>query len=544
MHFLPFVAVPGNPKMPDVTLISSPGSSYVEQLVAVLDRSTSFWLITAFASPAGFQLLLPALDRLFAKPEGQGQIVVAVDRQGFNAAPIFHALLELKRRVGPRLDLGIVPQNCGLLHAKALLAEGATGTELIIGSANLTQSAFRANHELGVHVLGVPAQVKNGFYQFFTSLHPYSLNEANAEGFLREVGMVRPTPPPVTAVRPIAGSWQKLVDAIKALEILQPLPADPDDHVVGWIEKGYLVGRGRPATDALVVRLPLDALEQRGLVDPIQIRSLGAAAIERRALGYAIRLVPAADAESIRKESRHLSLVRTRLSLNLPCFGLWMPAAYWDDFLNLSSRLLSGDVLSPDRIRALATTQREYLLKEGGLDKSLDQIVMWMQKDKVLRPQSELEIRRFLLDRLQQALQDRTPDVIANAIQFRTARQRWAPFEQTDVPFRQLMVDVIQATFGTTYRTGKWPSQFRSWPAREIAHSIEAKLDRAGYSADGATALQVLELASTWEDPSRDFAGVVDEFRRFVPSELEFVAPKPEELQGDAMADEEESDES
>ena len=62
------------------------------------------------------------------------------------------------------------------------------------------------------------------------------------------------------------------------------------------------------------------------------------------------------------------------------------------------------------------------------------------------------------------------------------------PYDQTEIPYRQLIVDIVQATFAATYRTGDWPRRFRSHAAKEIAAAMADRLATGGRSADGATA--------------------------------------------------------
>lgn len=176
--------------MSDASLLTSPGAGYFNELLAALDRAERFWLVMAFASPAGIELFAPALERVLNRPNGQGQLVVAVDRWGFNATRIFEALLGLKQRAGPRLALGIVPEERGFMHANALLTKSPAGIELIVGSANLTHDAFQENHELGLMVRGVNPEIESAFQRFSQALAPVSLDGDNAAEFLRHHGLM------------------------------------------------------------------------------------------------------------------------------------------------------------------------------------------------------------------------------------------------------------------------------------------------------------------------------------------------------------------
>jgi len=88
------------------------------------------------------------------------------------------------------------------------------------------------------------------------------------------------------------------------------------------------------------------------------------------------------------------------------------------------------------------------------------------------------------------------------------------------------MVDIVQATFAATYRTGDWPRRFRSCAARQIASAIEDRLATARRLADGATATGILDQASTWEDVARPMAAAVADFRALIDDDLKFPDPE------------------
>ena len=115
------------------------------------------------------------------------------------------------------------------------------------------------------------------------------------------------------------------------------------------------------------------------------------------------------------------------------------------------------------------------------------------------------------------------------------------PSASDETPLRQLLVDVIQAAFASTYRTGAWPRRFRSLAAKIVAEAIEENFISAKRPVDGEVAWELLQQAMTWEDPRRPLAEVVTEFRKLVPDELPFEPPAVEEL-ARAGTDEEEAD--
>jgi HKD family nuclease len=515
-------------------LVTSPGDSYAREMLDALADATSFVLVTGFASVAGVEVIEQAVRRVLERG-GQGRIVIAVDRQGFNAASVFQALLDLRSGHGARLSIGVVLEGSGLLHAKALFTQGPRGDRLLVGSANLTRTALGTNHELGVLLADAQQDVRRAFLQFVTSIAPRSLDGPDAQGFLISRGLLSAPPPGHARKAPTAGlDLSSALDRLKRLEALE-IPAE--EHLASWIHRGYLVGRGRRSLDALVLRLPQERLIKSGFIRAPKREVLGLASHETRSMGYGVDLIPTADAETLRRDARRVSLLLAKLTLNLPCFGLWMPESYWEVFVAAREALQSAHSLAPGRVHDLADRHRSYLYG-GGLEEEVDRILARLGELEILVPGKRDALRAFLLPRFQRELELRSPDVLAACVEFRTARQRWSPFDQTETPYRQLMVDVVQATFAATYRTGDWPRRFRSHAARTVAEAIERLLTRAGGAADDDTATAILDRASTWEAPERPMADVVAEFRGLVDDELVFPPPALAELTTTSGADE------
>src|SRR5580700_8731807 len=126
--------------------------AYLERVQRDVARAEHFVLVTAFATSDGISLLEPAMRKCL-EARGQGTLVLALDRQHFNAADVFEKLATLAEAFPNQLEVRIVRERAGLLHAKAVFAKHRDGSAtLLVGSANLTERAFRQNHELGLWV--------------------------------------------------------------------------------------------------------------------------------------------------------------------------------------------------------------------------------------------------------------------------------------------------------------------------------------------------------------------------------------------------------
>jgi HKD family nuclease len=132
--------------------------AFLERVQRDIASAEHFVLVTVFATSDGIALLEPAMWTCL-DAGGQGTLVLALDRQHFNASDVFEKLASLVKAFPNKLEVRIVPEGAGLLHAKAVFAKLPDGTAtLLVGSANLTEKAFAQNHELGlwVNLLGEP----------------------------------------------------------------------------------------------------------------------------------------------------------------------------------------------------------------------------------------------------------------------------------------------------------------------------------------------------------------------------------------------------
>jgi hypothetical protein len=279
---------------------------------------------------------------------------------------------------------------------------------------------------------------------------------------------------------------------------------------------------------SFVLRLPQELLLKANLIRPEKSKELSIHSHETRKLGYGIGLIPGPERRILRLDSRRTGALLGRLTLNLPCFGLWMPESYWDVFLAARETLQHTHSLPPSRVRELAEHQREDLLA-GGLEREIDLILKRLAEHDLIVPGKREATRDLLVPFFGEELALRTPEVLTSCMEWRTARQRWSPYDQTDTPHRQLMVDIVRATFAATFKTGDWPRRINSQVGRQLASAIEERLEPA-LEPNAQLAMQILALATTWEYPARSMSAVTAEFRSLLGGDVAFPAPELEAL--------------
>lgn len=498
--------------------------AYLERVQRDIASAEYFVLVTAFATSDGIALLDLAM-RQCLDAGGKGTLVLALDRQHFNAADVFKKLASLVKAFPERLEVRIVRESAGLLHAKAVFAKLPDGTAtLLVGSANLTERAFTQNHELGlwVNLLGEP-EVSLAFQRFAQSLGGTRHDAADLlrlAGNLEAPGRAASTADraPTPSLPPI--QWPFGPDP-------PPPPVQIDTFVGDWIRAGNIVGRGRRGLDVLVIRTPGEQLEQLGLIDRKATKMIAAATEKTVSAGYGLRLLPDEQDDRLRKDARTMSSILGKLTLNLPCFGLWMPGAYWDIFQRAAAAVQAAGI-SSEAIRA-AAEQRRRKLDGMGIESEVDAIIADLKRERLAKPGREDDLRAALLDHFRSQLEHRTPELVARAVGFRTQRQSLASDLDLRAVARSFFVDLVQSTFAATYRTGVWPRRFRSFVGRELAGRIANRLP-VGVERSDAQASGLLDASARWEDEGVGFEKVTAEVNQILGEADDFAIVTMEEL--------------
>lgn len=492
--------------------------AYLERVQRDIASAEHFVLVTAFATSDGISLLEPTIRKCL-ESGGQGTLVLALDRQHFNAGDVFVKLAGLVESF-PKLEVRIVHERSGLLHAKAVYAKSQHGNAtLLVGSANLTQRAFTENHELGlwVDLLGNP-DVSRRFQTFAQNLGGARYDAPALWKLATEHGRPITPPPP----GPPSDSWKQVFLAEP------PPPLIPVDTFVGdWLRAGSIVGRGRRGLDVLVIRVPAEQLEQLGLIDRKARTKITRETEKTLSAGYGVRLLPDDEDERLRKDARRTRSILAKLTLNLPCFGLWMPRGYWSLFQEAAARVQADGISAEAVLKAAERRRRE--LDGAGTERQVDAIVSDLTQSGLAKLDRKADLRAALLTYFRDQLVQRTPDLIARAAGFRTQRQSLASDLDLQVVARSFFVDLIQATFAATYRSGGWPRRFRSVVGRQIAARIESRLAQTDRPCD-ALALHLLDVATAWEDDRKDFDTVTAEVNGLIGEADEFAVLTMEEL--------------
>jgi len=174
----------------------------------------------------------------------------------------------------------------------------------------------------------------------------------------------------------------------------------------------------------LVIRTPGEQLEHRGLIEREAKKKIEDATEKTVTAGYSVGLLPEKEDQQLRKDARRTQNILGKLTLNLPCFGLWMPSAYWDIFQEAVAEVQATGIPT-DAIRA-AAAQRRRELDGAGIERQVDAIIADLKRGGLAVPGREADLRAELLSHFRAQLVHRTPEVVARAVGFRTQRQALA----------------------------------------------------------------------------------------------------------------------
>jgi HKD family nuclease len=493
--------------------------AWLERVQRDIAGAAHFVLITAFVTSDGIALIEKAI-RTCLEAGGQGTLILALDQQRFNGADAFGALAALADAFPHGLEVRVVPERSGLLHAKAVFAKVADGSAtLLVGSANLTQKAFTQNQELGlwVDLLGAP-EVSRAFQQFAQNLGGTRLEAGELRRLARHLAGATPAPPTRTSA-PLA-PWTDLIGEGSAT---LPVQIPSDTFVGDWLGAGNIVSLASRDLDMLVIRAPIAQLQSRGLIKREATKSLTTATVKTSSTGYLVRLLPEEEDERLRKDSRRESSILGKLSLNLPCFGRWMPKPYWDLYRQATARAQAADVSTDEILKAAERRRRE--LESDGMETEVNAIADDFRRDGRISPGCDKELRVALLSYFRSRLAKRPPALVARAVGFRTGRMALAWDVETDprALARSFFVDVVQSTFAATYISGSWPQRFGSFVGRTLAARIAERCLARGEQPNDELALQLLDDAANWEDARVDFETVTTQVNKLLGEPPDFA---------------------
>jgi hypothetical protein len=303
----------------------------------------------------------------------------------------------------------------------------------------------------------------------------------------------------------------------------------PIETFVGdWLRAGSIVGRGRRGLDVLVIRTPAERLEHLDLIEHEAKTKIAAATVKTVSAGYGVRLLPDDEDERLRDDARRTRRILGKLSLNLPCFGLWMPNAYWDLFQQAVAESEARGI-SVDVVR-VAAAKRCRELEGAGIEHEVDAIIADLKHNGLVKSGRDGQLRVELLSYFRAQLARRTPELISRAVGFRTQRQALASDLDLRAVARSFFVDLVQATFAATFRTGRWPRRFHSFVGREFARRIARRCVASGQKPSDEFAMQLIEVAPTWEDENVDFDDVTAQVNALLGEVDEFAVVTIDEL--------------
>jgi len=278
----------------------------------------------------------------------------------------------------------------------------------------------------------------------------------------------------------------------------------------------------------LVIRTPGEQLEHRGLIEREAKKKIEDATEKTVTAGYSVGLLPEKEDQQLRKDARRTQNILGKLTLNLPCFGLWMPSAYWDIFQEAVAEVQATEIPT-DAIRA-AAAQRRRELDGAGIERQVDAIIADLKRGGLAVPGREADLRAELLSHFRAQLVHRTPEVVARAVGFRTQRQALASDLDLRTVARSFFVDLVQSTFAATYRTGVWPRRFRSFVGSELAARIAKRRLAVGEEPSDALALRLLDCTAGWEDEGVGFEKVTAQVNEILGEADDFATVTMEKL--------------
>ena len=177
--------------MPTSRIVTNQNAGHLKAVRKALHAASEILIISGYATLPGFQFIHSEVKKCLATG-GKVTLVLGLDRAGVTSADLVDALGGLLSSYSDHLTVTLIfeqPQQ-EFLHAKVYWGErhGATDASVVVGSTNLTASAFHINYELSIADQGNLRKHKKELLEFIANLrNQKQLTAQGAERLAQEM---------------------------------------------------------------------------------------------------------------------------------------------------------------------------------------------------------------------------------------------------------------------------------------------------------------------------------------------------------------------
>ena len=321
-------------------IVTNHDAGHLKAVRTALHGASEIIIISGYATLPGFQFIETEIKNCLATG-GKVKLVLGLDRTGVTSADLVNALGRLLHSFPDHFTVTLIFEQSRqeFLHAKVYWGErhGATDATVVVGSTNLTASAFHINYELSIVDQGNLRHHKKKLLEFIASLrNQKQLTPRGAKRLAQEMrnfSQVRTQRNTDEAEAPtgIARNRQETLSQI--LNTVNAPEYEPAEHWRDWanefVNEGILIVSDSDLDD-MTVTTGLSSFYEKGILPKILHSTAGTAELRQSAPTARISLLPTTLSRRITAVQRKAGRRLTKNGFKTP-FGVWIPKALIKD---------------------------------------------------------------------------------------------------------------------------------------------------------------------------------------------------------------------
>lgn len=326
--------------MPTSRIVTNDNAGHLEAVRTALHDASEILIISGYATLPGFEHIRSDVKSCLATG-GKVTLVLGLDRAGVTSADLVDTLGRLLRRYADRLTVTLVFEQPRqeFLHAKVYWGErrGAMDANVIVGSTNLTASAFDLNYELSLADQGNLRLHKKKLLEFVSNLR--NQRQLTAQGAaklakeMRAFSQVRTRGESGVVETPTEIGRNRQETLSRILERVIPHEHEPTENCRDWatdfVNEGILIVNDANLDD-MTVPTGLSSFYEKGILPKTLHSTAGTAELRQSAPTARISLLPATLSRRITAMQRKAGRRLTKSGFKTP-FGVWVPKPLLED---------------------------------------------------------------------------------------------------------------------------------------------------------------------------------------------------------------------
>jgi HKD family nuclease len=304
------------------------GKATWAQIEDAASHASTILMGVAYITADQCRSLLPELRRVAGQDGGHIRLLCGIGNLPAQAPEALQALYDLAQQHPQSVSFGVLGEHPHLFHPKFYFFQNEIQTDILIGSSNLTSSAFSSNIECNVHIqVSSDDKLARHCHQIFADWMAQAIEASNVINNYTQLGEVhkRLAALQLEMERLTQDLGIKLSTA-KPMVVPQPAPPSPQQRVSDVLTAGYIC-HVEVSDSRFSIQIESAVA---GRADSGTKKTGNLVITDRRSIRWF--LLDAEDAEQLRKLRNDVSFGQRSYSVHSP-WGPFVPSQCLEEWL-------------------------------------------------------------------------------------------------------------------------------------------------------------------------------------------------------------------